>query len=350
MREHITSTLQELRRYALGKGLEVELYYQEEDSYLMRFANSAISLNTNEHLIRLNITAYAGRKRASYALITDLGKIDEMKNGIDAAGAMVEHAQPLNYQPTIPAFTNSFADEEGWDAALASMSGAEKLAYFNQAVKGLETDEIKLSGIFSSGSNTIAQITTRSEHTQYFKTSDAQVSIVLAHTRLKWEITAEQSAQKRSELDPQALQHELAFLLEHYQKDTPQQLPLGSYDIVFGPALIADMLGFMNLIAYNGGLLKRGYACLTEGQVGEKVLSDQFSLTDNPNRRETYPFQRDLTGIVRKPWPIFEKGLFRGFLWSQDDADEFGYSPTGHTVTHASLVVESGDKEVDSLE
>ena len=30
--------------------------YHEEDSYLMRFANSAISLNTNEHLIRLEIT------------------------------------------------------------------------------------------------------------------------------------------------------------------------------------------------------------------------------------------------------------------------------------------------------
>jgi PmbA protein len=350
MQEQIIRTLQELRQYALGKSFEVELYYQEEDSYLMRFANSAVSLNTNEHLIRLVITAYSGRKRANYALITNLGAIDEMKKGIDTAAAMVEHAQPLNYQPTIPAFTATFSDERNWDPALAGMSGAEKLAYFNQAVQGLETAEIRLSGIFSSGSNTIAQITTRSEHTQFFKTSDAQVSIVLSHTRLKWEITAEQSAQKKSDLDPQALQQELALLLEHYRNDTPQQLPLGSYDIVFGAAPIADMLGFMNLIAFNGGLYKRGLSFLAEDQVGKKVLSDRFSLTDDPDRSETYPFQRDLVGMVRKPWQIFENGLFRGFLWSQDDADEFGARPTGHTVTHSSLVVHGGDKEVNSLE
>ena len=56
MKEQILQTLSDLRAYALAKGYEVELFYHEEDSYLMRFANSAISLNTNEHLIRLEIT------------------------------------------------------------------------------------------------------------------------------------------------------------------------------------------------------------------------------------------------------------------------------------------------------
>ena len=55
---------------------------------------------------------------------------------------MAEHAQPLNYQPTIPAFTESFADESGFDPALAVLTNAKKLAFFNQAVKGLETGEI----------------------------------------------------------------------------------------------------------------------------------------------------------------------------------------------------------------
>ena len=350
MREQIIQTLQDLRRYALGKGFEVELFYHEEDSYLMRFANSAISLNTNEHLIRLDITAHSGRKRASYALITDLEKIDVMKNGIDTAASMVEHAQPLTYQPTIPVFAESFADESGFDPALAGLGSAEKLAYFNQVAKGLETGEIKLSGIFSSGTDTIAQITTRSEHSQYFKTSDAQVSIVLAHARLKWEVTAEQSAQKKADLDPTALQRELAFILEHYQNDTPQQIPLGTYDTVFGPAAIAEMLKFMDQIAYNGGSMKRGISFLSEDQVGKKVFSEHFSLIDNPDRRETYPFKRDLTGVERKPWPIFEKGIFQGFVWFQDDADEFAARPTGHSVTHKSLVLCSGDKEVSSLE
>ena len=350
MKEQIIQTLQDLRQYALGKGFVVELFYHEEDSYLMRFANSAISLNTNEHLIRLDITAFSGRQRASYDLITDLGKLDEMKSAIDTAAEMARHAQPLNYQPTIPVFTESFADEGGFDPALAGLTNAEKLAYFNQAAKGLETGEIKLSGIFSNGTNTLAQINTRSEHTQYFTTSDAQVTVVLSHARLKWEVTAEQSAQKKADLDPLQLQQELAFLVGHYQSDTPQQIPLGSYDIVFGSAAIAEMLQFMNWIAFNGGSLKRGFSFIAEDQVGKKVFSEHFSLLDDPDRLETYPFKRDLTGLERKAWPIFEKGVFQGFLWYQDDADEFGAKPTGHTVLHKSLVLRGGDKEVGSLE
>jgi predicted Zn-dependent protease len=57
-----------------------------------------------------------------------------------------------------------------------------------------------------------------------------------------------------------------------------------------------------------------------------------------------------MTGLERKAWPIFEKGVFQGFLWYQDDADEFGAKPTGHTVLHKSLVLRGGEKEVNSLE
>lgn len=350
MKERILQTLQELRAYALEKDYEVTLFYHEEDSYLMRFANSAISLNTNEHLIRLDITAYKGRKRASYELITDLEKIAEMKQGVDSAVEMVEHAQPLTYQPTIPVFAESFADESPYDPALALISNQDRLNYFNRAVEGLETDDLKLSGIFSNGANIIAQINTRSEHTQYFKTSDAQVTVVLAHEKLKWEVIAEQSAQKKADLDPGKLQRELAFLVARYENDTPQQLPLGSYDIVFGPAAIAEMVSFMNWIGFSGGLMKRGFSFLTEENVGQKVFSKKFTLIDDPEQLATYPNKRDFTGLPRKPHSLFQGGVFKGFVWQQDDADEFGAKATGHTVGHNSLVMLGGDQPVNSLE
>lgn len=343
MKDRILQTLQELRAYALARGIEASFFYHEEDSYLMRFANSAISLNTNEHLIRLEITAHKGRQRASYALITALDKMDELRQGVDIAAEMVEHAQPLSYTPTVPVFTDSFSDESAYDPALAALSNAERLAFFNQAVAGLETDEIRLSGIFSCGANTIAQINTRSEHTQYFKTSDAQITVVLAHTTHKWEVIAEQSAQQVSDLDPAALQRELAFMVAHYQHDTPQQLPLGTYDIVFGSPAIAELVNIMGYIGYNGGAMKRGFSFLSEAQVGQRVFSPQFTLIDDPTRRETFPFRRDLMGLPREPFPLFVEGVFQGFIWAQDDADEFGTQPTGHTVMHKSIVMQGGD-------
>jgi PmbA protein len=350
VKERILLTLADLRCYALEKGYDISFFYHEEDSYLMRFANSAISLNTNEHLIRMEITAYDGKKRASYELITDLNKLDEMKQGVDKAAEMVTHVQPLTYQPTVPLFGETVADETGYDPDLAQISNEERLKYFNEVSKGLETDEIQLSGIFSCGSNTIAQINTRSEHTQYFKTSDAQITTVLSNNRLKWEVIAEQSAQKKADLNAQALHRDLAYLLKHYQQDSAQQLPLGKYDIVFGAAATADMLGYMNWIAYNGGMAKRGYSFLSESQVGEKIFSEKFNLIDDPTRVETFPFHWDYTGIRRNPYPLFEKGVFRGFIWQQDDADEFSAKATGHTVSHKSLFLRGGEQEVSTLE
>ncbi len=117
MREKILATLSELRAYALEKGYgngdaSVALFYHEEDSYLMRFANSAISLNTNEHLIRLASRPIPGRKRASYDLITDLAKIDDMKRGHRHRWRMVEHSQPLTYQPTVPVYAGDLCRRE----------------------------------------------------------------------------------------------------------------------------------------------------------------------------------------------------------------------------------------------
>jgi hypothetical protein len=122
------------------------------------------------------------------------------------------------------------------------------------------------------------------------------------------------------------------------------------YDIVFGTAATAEMISLMNWIGFDGGLMKRDLSFVSEDQVGKKVLSDRFTLADNPERLETFPFKRDFTGIPRKRHPIFQSGIFQGFVWDQDDADEFGAKPTGHTVTHKSLVLDGGDRDVNSLE
>jgi predicted Zn-dependent protease len=350
MKDNILHLLRTLRAYAVEKGYVIDLVYHEEDSSLMRFANSAISLNTNEHIIRLGVEAYDGRRRAEYSMITSLDDLDGMKRGIDLAVEMAHHAQPLDYDLTVPVFEADFADQSAFDPALAAMSSEERLAFFNQAVAGLEEEELLLSGIFSSGVNIWAQINTLSEHTQYFQTTDAQISVVLAHRRLKWEVTAEQSAQQKSDLNAEALRHELAFLVRCYKERPAIQLPLGSYDIVLGQAAVAELLSMMNWIGFNGGAYKRGFCFLGEEKIGQKVFSELFTLVDDPSRRETFPFRHDFMGIERRPFPLVQNGVFQGFMWMQDDADEFGMKATGHTVPARSLVMSGGDVPVATVE
>jgi predicted Zn-dependent protease len=350
MNEKMLTTLQELRKFALNKGITAEFFFHEEDSALMRFANSAISLNTNEHLLRLEITAYEDQKRASFSMITNLDAVEDMKQGVLQAAEIVKHAQPLSYQPTIPVYQETIIEDFAFDPDLAGISNSEKLDYFNQAVDGLESDQIKLGGIYSSGKNVIAMMNTQSEHAQAFTTSDAQITMVLSHKTLKWEVIDEQSAQKKADLDPAPLHRQLSYLLGHYQNDPAEQVPLGEYDIVFGPAATAELVNTMNWIGFNGGMMKRGYSFLTEEHLGQQVLGETFTLVDDPSRRETFPFSRDMMGVRREPFTLFDKGVFRAFTWNQDDADEYGAQPTGHDVMHKSLVVGAGDEPINTLE
>jgi predicted Zn-dependent protease len=95
---------------------------------------------------------------------------------------------------------------------------------------------------------------------------------------------------------------------------------LGTYDIVFGPAATSDLVSFMNWVGFNGGSMKRGFSMIAEDKVGQKVLSKKFTLVDDPTRMETFPFKKDFTGIPRNSFPLFDKGVFQGFTWFQDDA------------------------------
>jgi predicted Zn-dependent protease len=350
MEKNVISLLKELRAYALQKGLQAAIFYHEEDSYLMRFANSAISLNTNEHLIRLEITVYEDKKRATYSMIADPEKLEPIKKGIDIAAEIVKHAQPLSYTPTLPYYERDVIDMQAYDPFLASLTNADRLAYFNQVAQGLESDEVKLSGIFSNGITTTAQISTTSEHTQYFACTDAQIEVVLAHQQLKWEVNAQQSAQAKVDLTPKLLHNDLALMLSHYQHDQALQLPLGKYTVVFGPAAIGDVLDILAMVGPNGGTMKRGYSFLGEEKLGKKVFSPLFTLIDDPERREIFPLSYDLMGIPRQPFPFFEDGVFKAFYWEQDDADEFGAQPTGHTVDHLNLSMAGGQRSMPGLE
>ena len=349
MSNQVIDLLKKLRKAALDRDLKALISYHEEDSYLMRFANSAISLNTNEHLISLDFIAFDGRKKASYSMIVDPSDFAAMEKGLDILAEMLPHAQPLSYEPTFPVYAKDVFDERAFDPALAALSNEERLAYFNTLGEGLESDDVKLSGIFASGTTTTAQISTASEHTQYFRASDAQITAVLSSESLKWEVNAEQSAQKKSDLDAEGLHEDLALLVKHYQEDEAVQLPVGKYTVVLGPAATAELTNIMGYYGMTGGALMQGYSFLKEEDQGKLLFSEKISLQDDPGESELFGQSADRFGLERKPFPLIKQGRFQAFAWDQDSADEFEKTPTGHDVSRFSLVMEGGEAQVESL-
>lgn len=349
MTTQVINLLKYLRQVAIERGLKAVINYHEEDSFLMRFANSAISLNTNEHLVRVDFKAFEGRRIARVEMIVDPSDLDGMQDALDRLSEILPHAQPLSYDPTFPVFQKDVVDERSFDPALAALTNQERLDYFNIVANGLESEDVKLSGIFSNGITTKAQISTANDHIQLFRSTDAQITAVLSSESLKWEVNAEQSAQKKVDLNAQALHQDLALLLSHYQHDDAIRLPVGKYTVVFGPAATAELASTMVMFGMTGAALKQGYSFLTEEDQGLRLFSELLSITDDPDAVELYGEMADQYGMERKPFNAVTSGTFGGFVWDQDSADEFGREPTGHSVDRPSLVLEGGKCKIASL-
>lgn len=349
MKSKVTTLLKTLRAYAIEKGLRLAIDFHQEDSYLMRFANSAISLNTNEKLTRLDLSAFEGRKRATYSMIADPNDVESIKSAIDTLAEMVKHAAPLSYEPTFPVYKREIHDDRAYCPNLARLSNQERLDYFNTVAGDLENDDIKLSGNFADGTTINAQISTETEHVQYFISTDAQILVVLSSLSLKWEVNAEQSAQRKRHLDPQTMHEQLALLVKYYQEAEAVQLPVGKYKVVFGPAAIGEVLSMMGGYAMDGGMQKLGYSFLSAEDIGKQLFSSDFQLVDDPNRSDIFGQMADFAGMMREPFSLVQDGVFKGFTWNQDAADEHGQIPTGHTVPHTSMAMKTGDKSVADL-
>ena len=349
MKNKIKKLLTELNSYAKEINVQAEFWLHSEKSSLTRFANSEISLNTSEDIISLTITAYRRNSRGTYSLVTNLNEKEKMKEAIKIADEIAEQSTPVNYNLTFIPLPENEDDDKNFDEKLFSLTPADKLEYVNKAVKGLESDLITLSGIFSSGGIFQAAANTLSNNVLFHSVSDAQISLVLSHAEDKWEVATGQSAACFADLNPEEIHKELEILLKLHTENKPKSLPLGKYDIVFGTDAFADLLGFFSYIGFDGDSCKRQQTFLKENHLNQKVFSDNLTIKDDPNARETFPYHFDMNGIYRKTFPIVENGVFKSFIWERDAADEFGEKETGHSVPALSIVVDAGNKDINTL-
>ena len=64
--------IREIRDYAASKGIQASFHLHIEKSHLMRIGNSSVSLNTSEHLYRLQIEVLKDKKIGNH---TQMGAI-----------------------------------------------------------------------------------------------------------------------------------------------------------------------------------------------------------------------------------------------------------------------------------
>ncbi len=347
--KHAIKTLSALREYAVDKGVRAAFFLHQEDSHLVRLANSGVSLNTSEALSRVYITAYGVNKTASAFALCDLMDEATLFAAVDQAQNMLADASALSFQPTFPQIKESSRSTTGYDQALAELSNEDILAYIHEATEDLLSEDVKLSGSFSVGSTLTLSMSTATEHSVAWLASDAQITLVLSSQKDKWEINAEQSAYQVSDLNASKMRERLLFLKDKYETCPAVQLPIAPYQVVFGAAATAEYLSFLSYLGTDGGNLMRDNSINRLEDIGRMMLSDQVSLLEDPDCLSAFAIPVDSHGRARGQTACYDKGVFKGFLWEQQDADEYGQTATGHDLAHSSFCLLPGAMPVNEL-
>ncbi|MEO0246507.1 MAG: TldD/PmbA family protein [candidate division WOR-3 bacterium] len=129
----------------------------------------------------------------------------------------------------------------------------------------------------------------------------------------------------------------------------------GRYPVILAPYAVAEILDFMQYVGFSARALYDGISFL-EGMGNKKVFGDNFTLVDNPLRKKGFKMPFDFEGVEKDTLKIFDRGVFKHFIYSKKMAKIFNTKSTGHAMDFASeypyaahLEMSPGDKGLEEM-
>ena len=299
-----------------GAGAEVTV--TEDSAALTRFANGAIHQSVADRVLRMRLRL----------LHQDRCGVAEMQvDGPDAAAALVRTADQIRAHspsgeqvPLYPPDGGSDA-ETGYSAATAEVTPearAEQIgavcaaatAKGQQAFGALETAVtamamVSTAGLRRSARHSVAELIAVSR--------GANGSAYAA--RHAADATAIDAAEVAAEVTDRATRNQDA-----------QPMPPGAYEVVLSPYAVAEMIEYL-------GLMGMGALAVLENRsfmrIGERLMSDSVTITDDPGVPALAPLPFDEEGASTRPVTLVERGVCRAVVHDSVTAAECGVSSTG---------------------
>ncbi len=343
MKNTLKETVRHIIEYARSHAIKAECMCHYECGSLLRFAQSAVSLNTHETRVTMTITAYNGNACGTAEITSRIDDYVAFEKAVLYAADIAQHATPTQYNRTFITLPEQPDDDSLYSESLAHTSSDDLLAYVHSAIEGIDSDALSLSGIITAGGVMQAIGNTLSDVILFHAVSDANSSLVFQNKADRREIAAGESAICSSDMQPEKLQKKLKDIADLYLAPTPIEISTGEYTVVLGADAVAELISMMCYIGFDGGMCKRQRTFLKEEHRGSRVFDSRLSIIDDPAVNDTYPYAFDLNGISRTRFPLVENGVFTQFVWDRDSADEFNEKETGHTVPAMSVIVEPGE-------
>ena len=337
------------RDIARDKGIHASFFLHIENSNLIRIGNSSVSLNTSEHLIRLDVSVQIGRKSGHHTQMGSIESVDSVLRALDIAHDKAVDAFERHYQPYLAGPEENISFDSQYDRRVEELNTDYKVDFFKKIIESTGK-EYNYSGSWSSGSVERFLISTKNDYEAWHLGTDQQFIMVLKHPAQKWELKSDMSGWRLEDLKTEEAINYFKKLLPIYENNDGYKVEPGKYTVALGPGAISEIIFASTEIAFNGQAYEEKQSWLCNNKPGDKIAQDFITIVDDPDSDLVFGLKFDDAGKLRKRFPLVENGVFNGIMYDDVTAARYSKEMTGHTLLYVNnAVMEAGKDDSDML-
>jgi PmbA protein len=309
------------RALASAKADEADAAFVSLDHNISRFANSQLHQNMSEESASLTLRVIVNG--AMGVATTTAFDDDEIARTVSLAREAARHAHPVE------GFRGLYRDREpvpeidAFDEATAAMAPMEKALALREMFD--RHAGVQFAGAYGTGAASVACGNTHGVR-RFTRMTDADATVIAIAASGSGYATRRERTVAR--MDLAALGAE-ATSKATMAADRSEDLAPGAYDVILEPPALAEVFDWLNMIAFTGQSYEDGSSFFV-GNLGKRVLGENFSLADDALDPAFLPFPFDLEGLPKRRVELVERGVVRTPVLDKAWADRLGLTPTAH--------------------
>ncbi|UCE66549.1 MAG: TldD/PmbA family protein [Candidatus Zixiibacteriota bacterium] len=328
---------------------QTELVCESEEFYLTRFAENLIHQNMG----RSDSTIWC---RAIFGKRIGVSRSNEptAEGVVKLIKAAEEIAQNQKEDPDFQSLLSypGRSKSSGFYSSIFEYSAGDRADVVSDIVRRAKSDSLSCAGTFQTSATSLAVVNSLgtenfARNTEYRFTLTASVKDGLSG----WAQAAGRDVEKfdfktvsQRALDKASLAGE------------PVALDPGAYTVILEPDAVANFLLFLAFLGFGGKLLHQNRSFMS-GKIGEKIMGDNITITEDPFHPaiEYLPF--DYEGVPRQKVTIIENGIARAGVYNSYYANLAGTQSTGHALQPdnsygpypKAMVIDPGENNVEDM-
>ncbi|RKX72633.1 hypothetical protein DRP43_00200 [candidate division TA06 bacterium] len=305
-----------------SKAQQTEVFIYGNLSSLSRFSENEITQNVTQEDINISVRVIHNNRigKATTNRIDDPSLKQLASNAFEIALFQKED----KLITPLPKHQEYEEIKDTYDKETADYSAMDRAKAIKSVTDECEKQEINAAGIFSNNTVYICLMNSKGLYA-YNKSTGAEFSITATkNKRAGW---AEKIAKKVKDINTLDIAN--IAIKKSIEGQNPSIIEPGKYTVVLEPAAVTDFISYLSFLGF-GALSHIEKRSFFSGKIGEKVFSDNITISDDAYYPISQGIPFDFEGMPRKKITLIENGILKGIVYDLKTAKIAGTESTGH--------------------